>query len=425
MVSADLLARIFHINPEPMTLSRLDNGQYVEVNESFLKTFGYSRQEVIGHTAKELGIWESLERDRDQIVQQIRAHGFVSDFEATFLTKTGETIKFYLGATRIEGDERPLLLIVGRNITAIRNSEAALRLSEARFRGLIENLPLGVFIAQDGLIRYANAASIEMIEYRPEEILGQPFLQLVHEEDREMVAEFHRRRMQQGDDSDFCYDLRVTRKGGGVYYWRIHASANVWEGRVASLAVCSDITQQKLAERRMSDLALYDQITGLPNRMQLEDYAHQAVTLTSGGFAVIYLDLDRFKPVNDRFGHEIGDQVLKEVATRLRRSIRETDMAARIGGDEFAVLLQNVGSYGTAMRAAENIRLLLNRPILSTVSKHQIGASIGISLYPADGSSLDILLSRADEAMYRAKRAGRNCVCCYADDGAQRDDPQD
>ncbi len=413
MLSPDLLSTIFHINPEPMTLTRIDNGRYVAVNESFLRTFGYSREEVIGHTASELGIWENPQRDREQIVQQIRSRGYASEIEAEFRTRSGDRVKFYLGATRIEDDAGALLLIVGRDITALRSSEDALRESEARFRGFIEHLPLGVVIAQDGLIRYANPASLEMIDYQPEEIIGRPFAQLVYPDDRDMVLAFHQRRMQ-GDESDYCYDLRVLRKGGETCYWRIHASLSSWEGRAASLAVCADVTQQKLDELRMTDLALNDQVTGLPNRVLLAEHIRQAMAQSARGFAIIYLDLDGFKAVNDSYGHDAGDQVLQEVALRLRRSIREADTASRIGGDEFVVLIRNIDSCHTAIRVAENIRLILNRPIHSSVTEHQISASIGISIYPDDGNQLEQLMQRADEAMYKAKHGGRNCVRCYS-----------
>jgi diguanylate cyclase (GGDEF)-like protein/PAS domain S-box-containing protein len=420
MLSPDLLDKIFHINPEPMSLTRLETGEYVAVNECFLLTFGYRRDEVIGKTAGDLGIWVDPERDRTQIVSHIREHGFASDCEAEFQTKAGESIRFYLGATRIEDDDGPLLLIVGRNITAIRNSEAALRSSEARHRRLIENLPLGVMIAQDGLIRYANPTSLDMIGYRLEEIADKPLLDMVVKADRQMVREFHSRRMQ-GDDSAFCYDLRVMRKGGEIAYWRLNSSSDLWNGTVASLVVCSDITQQKLAELRMTDLALYDQITGLPNRVLLADHARQAMAQVSKGFALIYLDLDGFKAVNDHYGHEVGDQVLKEVAKRLRSSIRETDLPARVGGDEFVVLLLNVDTCEMALQAAENLRLALNRPIRSAASEQRIGASLGISLYPVDSKDLDTLIKYADQAMYRAKRTGRNGVCCFADGRLQSD----
>jgi diguanylate cyclase (GGDEF)-like protein/PAS domain S-box-containing protein len=413
-LSPDLLDRIFRINPEPMALTRLNSGQYVDVNESFLKTFGYARHEIIGHTADEIGIWQDVERDRGEIVRQIQERGYAADIEASFCTRTGGEVRFLLGATRIEAEGGALLLIVGRNITALRESEAALRQSEARFRGFIEHLPLGVLIAQDGFIRFANPASLEMIDYTLDEVLGESFLQMVHEEDREMLMTLHQRRMQ-GDEADFCYDLRVLRKGGEVCYWRVHASASSWEGRMAGLVVCADVTQQKLSEQRMTDLALHDQITGLPNRTLLADHARRAMTLTAKGFAVIYLDLDGFKAVNDRYGHNAGDLVLKEVAHRLRTSTRETDTAARVGGDEFVVLIRDVDDCRKAMQVAEHIRLVINRPIKAAETQHRVGASIGVSLYPADGRNLECLIRLADEAMYRAKRGGRNRVCCSGD----------
>ncbi len=417
ILTPDLLARIFHINPEPMTLTRLDDGRYIEVNESFLKTFGYRRDEVIGHTAEELGIWVDMERDRSQIVGQIRDKGLASEIEAEFRTKSGETIRFYLGATRIESAIGPLLLLVGRDVTALRISEEALRQSEERFRGLIEHLPLGVLIAQDGLICYANASSLEMIDHRLPEVIGQPFLRLVHEDDQAMVLEFHQRRMQ-GDKADFCYDLRVRRRSGEVCYWRVHASPDQWEGRPASLAVCADVTRQKLAELRMTKLALHDQITGLPNRTLLEDHARQEIAQAGKGFALVYLDLDGFKAVNDQYGHAAGDEVLKKVAQRLRRSIRESDTAARVGGDEFVVLLRHIDGYRTAMRVAEKIRMVVARPLQIRGGEQRISASFGISLYPRDGQGLQLLMKRADEAMYRAKRCGRNRVCCFGEEVA-------
>ncbi len=422
ILTPDLLARLFHINPEPMTLTRMDDGRYIEVNESFLRVFGYRREEVIGRTALELGIWADLERDRGQIVDQIRDKGFASGIEAEFCTKSGDRIRFYLGATTLETEIGPLLMIAGRDVTALRLSEEALRQSEARFRGLIEHLPLGVLIAQDGLIRYANAASLQMIDYTLPEVLGLPFLQMVYEQDRPMVLDYHRRRMQ-GDRTDFCYDLRVLRRDGAVCYWRVHASADQWEGKAASLVVCADVTRQKLAELRMTELALHDQITGLPNRTLLEEHALQEIAQSARGFALVYLDLDGFKAVNDQSGHAAGDEVLKVVARRLRRSIREADTASRVGGDEFVVLLRHIDDYHTATRVAENIRLVVGRPITILGVEHRIGASIGISLYPQDGKGLPLLMKHADEAMYRAKRNGRNRVCCFGEE-VQEQEPQ-
>lgn len=393
-------------------MSRLADGFIVDVNEAFLLAFGYTREEVVGHYAGELGIWRNFERDRASLVAQVRAQGFAQDAEAVFCTRSGKELRFLLGATRIESEEGPLLLIVGRNVSELRNSEMALRISEERYRGFIEHLPLGVMIAQEGLIRYANPASLEMIGFRLDEVLDRPFLHLVHEADRETVQEFHRRRMQ-GDDAAFCYDLRVLRKGGDSCYWRVHASSDIWEGSTASLVVCSDVTLQKLAEKEMTDLALHDPLTGLPNRLLLADKVRQAIANTAKGFCIVYLDLDGFKAINDNFGHEVGDRVLKEVAARLRGTTRESDTAARIGGDEFVVVVLDAGSDDKAVHVAGNILNAIKHPMSISGREHRVGASIGVSRFPVDGREIDELLSRADRAMYQAKRSGCNRICFF------------
>ena len=239
-----------------MALSRLEDGRYIDVNLAFLHAFGYARDEVIGRTAEEIGIWENPERDRSPIVAQLSERGYVADYEATFRTKNGELLQFLLGATRIDTDDGPILLIVGRNITEIRRSEA-------RYRSFIEGLPLGVLIAQDGIVQYGNPAGLELSGYELDEVVGKPFLLWVDEADREFLIANHQRRMQ-GDEADTCYDLRVMAKGGNKRYWRVHASTVTWEGRAAGLVAFSDVTAQKLAEARVTDLALHDIVTGLP-----------------------------------------------------------------------------------------------------------------------------------------------------------------
>lgn len=415
MLQGSLLHKLFHVNPEPMTLSRLDDGFYVEVNMAFLRIFGYTRDEVVGHTAHELGIWLDEERDRAHITTQVKEQGYVIDYEARFRTKGGETVRFLLGASRIDDEGGPFLLIVGRNITDLRRAEAALRESQNRYRALTENLPIGILIAQDGVIRYANPASLELVGYEREEVIGKSFLPLIEAKDRRRLSEQHRERML-GNESPTCYDLRVVRKDGIVRFGRMHSSAITWEGRPAGLVAFSDVTAEKLAEQKVTELALHDIITGLPNRLLLADRSHQAIVAAKRqgtGLALIYLDLDGFKSVNDTFGHEAGDDVLKAVAERLRNHTRETDTAARVGGDEFVVLVQNVTDCANAMQIAAKIVAAINHPIVTAAGEHRVGASVGISMFPEDGSNLDCLMRNADQAMYLAKRSGRNNVRCY------------
>ncbi|HEX8980572.1 MAG TPA: diguanylate cyclase [Parasulfuritortus sp.] len=418
MLHSDILNKIFQINPEPMALSRLSDGMHVEVNRAFLELFGYRREEVIGRTAQELGIWEDEARDRTPLTEQIQRQGYAMDSEAGFRAKDGKSVRLLIGATRIEGPGGPFLLIVGRDITELQRGEADLRESESLYRGFIENLPLGVMIAQDGIIHFANPACCELIGYDQAELIGRPFLPLVAEADRERLAEYHRLRMQ-GNNAPARYDLRMIRKDGSHRHWRVHASTITWEGRRAGLIAFSDVTAQKLAEKRVTELALHDIGTGLPNRLLLADRARQAIAEAGRrkiGLALVYVDLDGFKTVNDTFGHMVGDEVLKVVAKRLRECTREGDTTARVGGDEFVLLIQDLTERETAIQVAEKVLAAIRRPIASAAGEHVIGASAGIALFPEHGTSYESLMRRADETMYLAKRAGRNRVRCAADE---------
>jgi diguanylate cyclase (GGDEF)-like protein len=172
--------------------------------------------------------------------------------------------------------------------------------------------------------------------------------------------------------------------------------------------VGSDISARKLTEERIRQLAHHDSLTGLPNRLLFNDRLDQAISLAkrdSRQFALLYLDLDKFKPVNDSLGHAAGDQLLKEVAARIRRLLRESDTLARVGGDEFIVILPDIAGREVAETVVRKIVSALAAPFLLGDPKHsiEIGASIGIAVYPADALSADALVKAADIAMYAGK----------------------
>ena len=170
-----------------------------------------------------------------------------------------------------------------------------------------------------------------------------------------------------------------------------------------------DISDRKLAEKRLQELAYYDQLTGIPNRTLLYDRINCAMmtaTRENGKLALLYLDLDRFKSVNDQFGHEVGNILLREAGQRILACLRESDTVGRIGGDEFAVLLPRIVSKRGPIAMAERIITALSQPFQCASAECRIGASIGISLYPADGDTVDVLLEKADAAMYLAKDEG-------------------
>jgi diguanylate cyclase (GGDEF)-like protein len=180
---------------------------------------------------------------------------------------------------------------------------------------------------------------------------------------------------------------------------------------VGFIVIYTDISDRKRAEKKMKHLALHDNLTDLANRYLFFDRLEQAISRAHRYHhvvAILYVDLDGFKSVNDTLGHDAGDIVLREVGKRLRKCIRKTDTAARLGGDEFAVVLPDLQERQFASIVADNIQKSLEHPI--NVNKHRfvIGASIGISVYPDDGQKPETLLRKADAAMYRVKKNAKN-----------------
>jgi diguanylate cyclase (GGDEF)-like protein len=177
-----------------------------------------------------------------------------------------------------------------------------------------------------------------------------------------------------------------------------------------------DVTDQRKNQRMIEHMALHDAVTGLPNRAKLSIEINRALKGIADGrnFALHYIDLDRFKPINDQFGHEAGDAILKSVASRLQECVRESDMAARIGGDEFIVLQMGVRSAHDAEMVASRVIKAVSRSHVLRDQTHRVGVSVGIAVAPWDSRNSEELIRKADKAMYRSKNAGGNQFCFYS-----------
>ena len=185
------------------------------------------------------------------------------------------------------------------------------------------------------------------------------------------------------------------------------------------IVLARDITERKASEQRIMQLAHYDPLTALPNRALLADRMKVAIKRAerrSGRLAVLFVDLDRFKPINDSLGHDIGDHLLKTVAERMLASVRGVDTVSRVGGDEFVVLLSEIETAEDAARVAEKLIFGLSRPYLIEEHELLLTASVGISIYPDNGKESNILLRNADASMYTAKETGRNRYQFYSGD---------
>jgi len=202
-------------------------------------------------------------------------------------------------------------------------------------------------------------------------------------------------------------DLAAMRAGASDYLVKSEMTPPLLE-RAIRYAI-----ERHRAERRLAELAQFDQLTGLANRVLFRDYLLKTLARAERHrqlVAVMLLDLDRFKTVNDTYGHEAGDLLLRQIAQRLRSSVRESDLVARLGGDEFTVVMDSVSEPGVIAGFANRLLDVVRQPIRLGGCEVVVSASIGISVYPTDVDSIDELLASADAAMYRAKRAGRNSV---------------
>jgi diguanylate cyclase (GGDEF)-like protein/PAS domain S-box-containing protein len=298
------------------------------------------------------------------------------------------------------------LSVYFHDISDQRRAADALRRSEQRFRSLFEQAGDSILITDRDLqVVAANASACATFGYSAEEFVGSS-AHLV--------------------DSGFPYDLalleslrtgqthllRITkrRRDGSTFPAEVRVSRFEDDGQEFFQAIIRDLSEREEAERRLRHLATHDSLTGLPNRTLLHERLQAALDACGGeaSVAVLFLDLDRFKEINDSFGHDLGDALLCEVAQRLRRELAPDATLARLGGDEFVVVAPCAGGAAEAEAIAARLLALLGAPVPVGTQDVIIGASIGISLYPRDAATREVLFQTADTAMYRAKAAGRN-----------------
>lgn len=293
---------------------------------------------------------------------------------------------------------------------------------EARLRILVkavEQSPVSIMVTDnEGIIEYVNPKFCKVTGYTLEEVLGQTPRIL---KGGFLPDEFYRNLWQTILAGEEWHGIFHNRTKAGDMLWELASISPIRneEGSVTHyVSVKEDITELKRLQDRMDNLAHHDQLTGLPNRNLFYDRLKQAKALArrrGKGFALFYMDLDGFKAVNDTHGHELGDSLLTAVGLRLEECVRESDTVARIGGDEFTVLLPELHDREAAAGIARLIIEALSRPFHLMDVVCSIGVSIGISYYPQDGEESERLISCADAAMYRVKNGGKNAFAFWSD----------
>ncbi len=298
------------------------------------------------------------------------------------------------------------------DIHEIKNMEAELRESDSNQRALLEAMVDGVFVAQDYRFIFFNPVLPQMLGYSYEEFADMPFAQVIAPEYLEIWNQRYKMRISGEGEPIKNYQVRFLLKGGKESLWMdLRASAVDFRGQRSVLGILRDISKQKEAEEIIWQQANFDGLTGLPNRRMFRDRLEQEIKKserTGSMLAVMFLDLDHFKEVNDTLGHDQGDALLIEAASRLRGCVRDIDTVARLGGDEFVILLNQMDDSTALDKVAKNILAHLVKPFILGSDPVYISVSIGITLYPIDATEFDELLKNADQAMYAAKDEGRN-----------------
>jgi diguanylate cyclase (GGDEF)-like protein/PAS domain S-box-containing protein len=296
-------------------------------------------------------------------------------------------------------------------IATRRQSEALIRASEEKFRVMFEMSPLGIARnSLDGYFLEANHALQDMLGYNLDSLQQRRLSDIYIGAPMAGWADFVSSLQKTRHYS--LHEIRIQSSDGQAHFMRINGVLVTDSDGLESLwSICEDITEQKRSEEVIWQQANFDALTGLPNRRMFQnslDHEIKNSNRLSHPLALMFLDLDKFKEVNDTLGHDMGDLLLIEAAQRIAGCVRETDMVARLGGDEFTVILPNLDNTGNVERIAGKIIDTLSKPFDLAGNSVFVGASVGITVYPNDAGSLEELMSHADQAMYQAKAEGRN-----------------
>ena len=284
-------------------------------------------------------------------------------------------------------------------------AEQALRHSEERMRKFVEATEEGIFFHKNRRITDVNGALLRISGYSRDELVGHMTTEFVPD------ALYEKMRLQFESGSERPYESVLLHKHGYEFPVECVMKTMPFAGEEVRLIVVRDMTAHKKAQARIEFLALHDTLTQLPNRNYLKERLESITALArrrNSAMAVLFIDLDNFKTVNDSVGHHVGDELLREIARRIAATVRDSDVVSRLGGDEFVVVLSEIGSSEDASLVAQKLLEVVNAPVLVEGHKLHVSPSVGISLFPTDGETADDLIRSADAAMYHAKESGRS-----------------
>lgn len=394
----------------------LQDGVFKYVNPKFAQMFGYTVEECLKDMPFEKLVYaDDLANVQEQVRRRISGATLFVHYTFRGVKKNGQIFDVEIYGSSSVHQEKIAAAGTLLDITDRKVMEETLRKSEERFKQLAEVFPETIFEADaGGHVTYANQHGLEQFGYTQEDFSnGMNLLNLIAPDDRVAVLTRIKDKLR-GIDRGYI-DYQALRKDGSTFYAMGYSARMMQnDSPVGVRGFILDITERKQAEERIAHLANHDLLTDLPSLRLAKDRLGVAMSQArrnKTAVAVMFIDLDGFKSINDNLGHDAGDHILKQVAGRLLSCVRESDTVSRIGGDEFLLIATGIHAPENASQIAEKIIHLVSQPIIFNKAQVVTGTSIGIALYPDDSEDMDQLIKLADEAMYRVKKSSKNAFC--------------
>lgn len=395
-------------------------GKHVFANTRLLNLLGYTQDELRETGVKDLVHPQEYDKVAARFRERLDGQPVPGVYETVFMTKSGQAVPVELTAARTTWQGEPAGLVMLQDIRERLRAETQMRkLSSA----LEQTADTVVITDRQGIIEYVNPGFEKTTGYTRDEALGQT-PRLV--KSGKQGAGFYKKLWETILAGDVFNDVFVNRRKDGSLYYEEKTITPLKDaaGEITHfVATGKDVTERMQAQERLQHMAQHDALTELPNRLLYIDRLKQALARARWHerlVAVLFVDMDRFKNINDTLGHEVGDQLLQALAARLAAGVREGDTVARFGGDEFVILLDDVGSEKDIGAVAQKVLDTLAPPFVIDGQSLYVTASIGVSLYPNDGEDSGTLIKNADIAMYRAKDLGKNTYQFYSADMSAR-----
>lgn len=415
---------LFEASLDPL-MAISPEGKITDANIATERITGIQREHLIGSNFTD---YFTDPGKACEAYQQAFSQGFVTNYPLAIRHVSGKITSVRYNASVYRDDNGDVLGVfaAARDITESEQIEKALLKSEALFKTMFNEAPLGIALIDSltGQVYSVNPMFAKIAGRTMEEMANIDWMGIAHPDDVQEDLD-NMALLNAGKITGFHMEKRYIQRNGAIVWINMTIAPIYVEDKAhpRHLSMIEDITERKITEKHIKELAFYDPLTQLPNRRLLHERLKYSINEGRRGGkrpALLMLDLDRFKEVNDTLGHLAGDELLQQVALRITERLRDVDMVARLGGDEFIVLLDDIARPEDAAQVANEIIAALTRPFCLAQSDHvQIGASIGISLYPQHGNSPEQLLDHADAAMYQAKDSGRGCFAYFSEDLAR------